>query len=202
MKTLKLHQHIPITLINLALQASIEGNMTVQYANELALTAGLAKERTRKTANMLRAITLNNPIISWINENKDDFKHDFLLSANRSAIIASVLCSGFTIFYDAMLILGKYLHTQDEITSSFLKEKLSETYGSNVNFERAMNTLIRMLVECGLLQRIRPGVFAKAKQTEISDFTRKLYRQSYLIHNPYLSDSDNLETNPYFELIN
>lgn len=202
MKSIKLHQHIPLPLIDLAIQATINGKMTSQYANDLAITAGVAKERTRKTANMIRAISLNSPIVPWMLEHKDEFESNYKLDVNHSAIVTAILCSGFAIFYDAVMILGKYLHADDEITGAFLKTKLSELYGSNGNFDRSMSTITRMLVECGILKRLRPGVYAKGESKEISDFTRHLYRQSFLIHNPYASETDNLETHPYFELIN
>lgn len=201
MKSVKLHQYIPVPLIDIAVTAAIEGAMSTQYANEMALTAGVAKERTRKTANMLRAITLNNPLLPWISEYGDEFKHEFALPDNHSVLVTALLCSSFTLFYDAVVILGKYLHVQDEVSGALLKEQLSVMYGSNVNFTRALNTVTRMLIEIGVLKRVKPGLFARGELGNTSDFTRRLYRRSFLIHNPYEPDDATVECHPFFELI-
>lgn len=200
--SIKLDQHVALPILEQAVCATLDGKMTPEYAHELGLTSGLSKERSRKTGYTIRCATLRNPLMPWIVQHKDKFYQVFKQDSDKAVLIAGILVGAYPVMYNLLTFVGKYLHTEDTVKSSFIKQRLSDIYGSNLNFNRTMNAAFRMLTECGLLRKVNPGVYAKNKLEGISDFTRKLYRQAYLIHNPYLSESDNLETNPYFELIN
>lgn len=200
--SIKLDQYVSLPILERAIEAMINGQMTPQYAHELGLTTGFSKERSRKAGYTLRCVTLQNPVFEWLMNHKAEYSQYIKNSSDKALIIAAILSGGYSVVYNLLQFSGKYLHTEDTVKGLYIKKKLSEIYGSNVNFEKTVQSAFRMLVDCGLLQRVAPGVYKKGDVAEISDFTRQLYRQSFLIHNPYLSESDNLETNPYFELIN
>ena len=111
------------------------------------------------------------------------------------------MCAAYPLFYDIVVLLGKYFHVQDEVPTSLIFSKLSEKYGASVDSTIGFNSAIKMLVEIGLITRPTTGVYNACRMSGLSDFSFSIYKKAFLLNNPNNTENDNVESNPYFEFI-
>ena len=116
-------------------------------------------------------------------------------------IFVSMMCSSYTIFYDAVSIFGKFFHVQEQVSREFLLKKLAEKYGSNRALDVAFDCIVPMLMEAGFISRPKPGIYEMYKQDKYTEFAKTVFKQSFIINNPTFAESDVIESNPYFEFV-
>ena len=66
-----INQRIPISLLEMALLATLEGQGTPEYFAELASTEYQGENRIRKSTYVMGRLTNRNPLMPFLQENKD-----------------------------------------------------------------------------------------------------------------------------------
>ena len=122
--------------------------------------------------------------------------------SDRAIIFTSLINAAYSFGYDAMVVLGKFFHVQDEVSTQLILNKMSSIYASNRSLPNALYCIMPMYIEAGLINRPKTGIYTKVDYEGVSTFTRKLYIKSFLVHNDLIQeeDVDSLE-HPYFEFI-
>lgn len=196
-----INQRIPISLLEMALLATLEGQGTPEYFAELASTEYQGENRIRKSTYVMGRLTNRNPLMPFLQENRDSVIAALRSKSDRPIILAAVINSAYSFGYDLTAILGKYLHVQTHVTTALLSSKLSEKYGSNRSLPNAMNCIIPMLIEAGFFHRPRPGFFEAIHHTGYSSLALDAYKRSFFQHNPMIPLDADVSTNPYFEFL-
>ena len=196
-----INQRIPISLLEMALQATLEGQGTPEYFAELAATEYEGENRIRKSTYVMGRLTNRNPLMPFLLDNKDSVIAALRSKTDRPIILAAVINSAYSFGYDLTAILGKYLHVQSQVTTALLSSKLSEKYGSNRSLPNAMNCIIPMLIEAGFFHRPRPGFFEAIHHSGYSPLALEAYRRSFFEHNPMIPRDADVYTYPYFEFL-
>lgn len=182
--------------------AILDGICTKEYILEIVALETSGKSRAEKVNRTIRRMTVNNPLLPYILEHKDEYVANTKSGMNKSVVYTALMCAAYPLFYDTVALLGKYFHAQDEIETHLIFSKLSEKYGASVDSTIGFNSVVKMLVEVGLIMRPKTGFYRACRMTNISDFTREIYTKAFLQNNPTYSDKDNVKSNSYFEFIN
>ena len=191
-----------ISSLGMVMGAILDGTCTKEYILEIVALETSGKSRAEKVNRTIRRMTVNNPLLPYILEHKDEFVANTKSGVNKTVVYTALMCAAYPLFYDTVALLGKYFHAQDEIETHLIFSKLSEKYGASVDSTIGFNSVIKMLVEAGLIMRPKTGFYRACRMTNISDFTREIYTKAFLQNNPTYSDKDNVMSNSYFEFIN
>lgn len=187
--------------MELIMSAIFDGSCTKEYILELVAQETSGKSRAEKVNRTLRRVTVNNPILPFVLEHKDEFTADLRNKNSRPVVMTALMCAAYPIIYDTMSMLGKYFHAQDEVSMNLISTKLSESYGASVDFSVAYNSTIKMLIEAGMVERPRVGFYTPCRIDKASEFALAMYKKAFLLNNPNYSASDDVESNPFFEFI-
>lgn len=194
-----INQRIPISIVEMALNAAVENTYSTEYAIELASTISDGENRQRKTATILNRLTINNPLFDYIKENKELVFSALKYKDDRAAIISAIICSAYPIGYDVIETMGKYFHAQDIIGAEIIINRMSAKYGSNRSLPNALYSVLPMFIEAGIINRPQTGEYSMNRISPITNIATELYNKSFFINNPDKSIDFIPEDNPYFE---
>ena len=201
-KTVGINQRISIHIIEMALKAALDGYFTPEYAADLAAGEYEGANRINKAKSIIGKLSQRNPLFPFILEHKKEYLSAIKRKSDRALIFASLINAAYGFGYDAMIILGKFFHVQDEVSTKLITSRLSSIYASNRSLPNGLYCIMPMYIEAGLLNRPRIGIYTRNYFENISSFTKKLYIESFIVHNPILEKCDiDLSDHPYFEFI-
>lgn len=201
-KKVGINQRISINVMEMAMKAALEGHFTPEYAADLAAGEYQGENRINKAKSIIGKLTHRNPLFSFIKSNKQEYFTAIKYKGDRTVIFTALINAAYTFGYDAMTILGKYFHVQEEVSTQLLINRLSSIYASNRSLSNALYCVMPMYIEAGLLERQQIGVYTKNDIEVITPFARNLYKKSFFVNNPLLNEDeyDYLEY-PYFEFL-
>lgn len=199
--SIAIETNISLSVLDLALRSVLDGSATPAYFMELARSGCFGKNRAKKSVTLLNRLTTRNKLLPYIEKDRDSIDVMLRSKFDRPLLMAAIMSSAYSIFYDTIAILGKHFHAQDEVGRTLLLKKLCEKYGSNRALFKAYNCVIPMLIDADFIHRDKPGVYTKVRQEKYSDKAAVLYRQAFLLNNPTLNGRDKLDSYPFFEFI-
>lgn len=199
--TVGIEKRVSLGVLELALRSVLDSSASSAYFHELANTECSGTNRVQKVVVLLNRMTINNKLIPFIEEHKDEVLQSLRNKNDRALLFASLMCSSYPIFFDIVSTFGKIFHVQEQVNREYLLKKLAEKYGSNRSLEVAYDCIIPMLLEVGFIDKPKKCVYQMIKQEKYSDFAYSIYKQSFMLNNPTFSNSDNIESYPYFEFL-
>lgn len=201
-KVVGINQRIGINVIEMAMKASLDGIFTHEFAADLASGEYQGANRINKARSIIGKLTQRNPLFSYINEHQKDYFAAMKYSGDRAIIITALINSAYSFGYDAMVILGKFLHVQDSVSSSLIINRMSSIYASNRSLPNGLYCIMPMYLEAGIINRSKVGIYTKNELEIVTPFARDLYKKSFFINNPVLVAGDcDYSEHPYFEFI-
>ena len=99
------------------------------------------------------------------NSNNSSFLQ--LQSSERKAIIFLLLVEGYPFIFDLVNILTRTLRVQPSVNSAYISSQLASLYGSNRAVFNAMNAALPMLIELGVYQRLKIGLYSLGSAFEV-----------------------------------
>ena len=78
----------------------------------------------------------------------------------RKVILMALLACTYPVAYDLMVILGSGFKVQPKINRAWINQKMAALYGSNRTLDIALDALLPMLIELGVMQREKTGIYA------------------------------------------
>lgn len=199
--TIGINQRIPISVVTLALEATLRGEACNDYFMQLAGTAYAGENRRKKTVQVINHLTTRNPLLPYMQENSDKMLPTLRSTADRPLLMTALLTAAYGFAYDAVATIGKYFHIQEEVSNKLIVEKMASKYGANRSLSNALYSVLPMLIEAGLLTRPRVGIYKAVRQPNASEFTRELYHQAWSLHNPSYAVSNAAAPHSFFEFI-
>ncbi|MDY3069915.1 MAG: hypothetical protein SOR57_09765 [Parabacteroides sp.] len=201
-KTVGINQRISVRVIEMAMKAALDGNFSSEYAEDLAFGEYEGTNRINKARSIIGKLSVRNPLFNYIEEHKQLFNAAMKHRGDRAIIFTSLINAAYVFGYDAMVILGKFFHVQDEVSSQLIINRMSSIYASNRSLPNGLYCIMPMYIEAGLLNRPKTGIYTRNYFENLSSFTIKLYKQSFIVHNPMIQieDTDSFE-HPYFEFL-
>lgn len=205
-KSIDINQRIPLDTLYVALESHLNGNYSEDYILEQLRLEFKGDNRMNKSLRIVNKIVLRNPLTKFIEENKEQLKQAIKKRHDRNIILISMLNSSFSFSFDTLQLLCKYLTVQDLVNRETIKKSLANIYGGNRATENAIDSVIPMFIEAGLITRPKLGVYQKnldfhitttvGKEIFIESFkTNKTLDgiQEYQLRDPYFLFFKNFE---------
>jgi hypothetical protein len=200
-KKVGFNRRVSINVMEMAMNAAIEGTYTPELAAELAMGMHQGENSVGKAKVSIGRLTAKNPLLEYVKEHKQEYYAAIKHKGDRALVFAALINATYEFGYDIVAILGKYFHVQEEIVTSLIVNKLSLIYTSNRYMLTALYYAMPMYIEAGLIDRPEAGIYKKKELEIVTTFARDLYIKSFLINNPMFEwDESHLE-HPYFEFV-
>ena len=120
--TIGIEKRISLGVLELALRSVLDGSASSDYFYELANTECTGANRAKKIVAVINRLTIKGKLTPFLKEHKEDVLQALRNKNDRAMIFVSMMCSSYTIFYDAVSIFGKFFHVQEQVSREFLQE--------------------------------------------------------------------------------
>jgi len=201
-KTVGINQRIGINVMEMAIKAALDGIFTPEYAADLAAGEYQGANRINKARSIIEKLTQRNPLYPYIEEHKTEFLSAIKHPGDRAIIYSALINATYGFGYDAMVVLGKFFHVQEQVSTALIVSRMSSMYASNRSLPNGLYCVMPMYIEAGLINRPKTGVYTKNEYEISTSFARELYTKSFFINNPMLKEGDyDYSEHPYFEFL-
>ncbi len=201
-KTVGINQRIGVNVMEMAIKAALDGIFTPEYAADLAAGEYQGANRINKARSIIGKLTQRNPLYPYIEEHKTEFLSAIKHPGDRAIIYSAMINATYGFGYDAMVLLGKFFHVQEQVSTALIVSRMSSMYASNRSLPNGLYCVMPMYIEAGLINRPKTGVYTKNEYEISTSFARELYTKSFFINNPMLKEGDyDYSEHPYFEFI-
>jgi hypothetical protein len=198
-KPIYINQRIPLDTLYAGLESYLNDNYSVDYMVEQLRLEFKGENRIRKSVEIVNKVIFHNPLTSFVSQNKEQIKQAIKKKHDRSIILIALVNSAFPFSYDTLQFLGKYLSVQDLVNRETIKKSLANIYGGNRATDNAIDSVVPMLIEAGLIIRPKPGVYQRnMPMLTTSAITREIYLKSYKTHNALEDIQEYQLRDPYF----
>ena len=201
-KTVGINQRISIPVMEMAMKASLDGVFTPEYAADLAAGEYQGANRIAKARSIIGKLTLRNPLFEYVQEHRQEYFEAIKYPGDKALVFTALINATYMFGYDAMCILGKLFHVQEEVGTAAILSRLSSIYASNRTLPNGLYCIMPMYIEAGLLFRPMVGIYRKNDLDIRTDFARNLYKKSFFVNNPMLDEEYyECDENSYFEFL-
>lgn len=201
-KIVSINQRISINVIEMAMKACLDDIFTAEFAADLASGEYQGANRINKARSIIGKLTQRNPLLDYIKEHRQEYLTSMKYADDRAIIFSALINAAYNFAYDAMVILGKFFHVQDEVSTALIVNRMSSIYASNRSLPNGLYCIMPMYIEAGIICRPKIGIYKKNDIENVTPFARDLYIKSFFINNPMLQESDyDYSEHPYFEFI-
>jgi len=202
-KSIDINQRIPLDTLYAALESYLIGTYSEDYIWEQLILEFKGENRLKKSLRIVNMIILRNPLIDFIEVNKDQIKQAIKKKYDRNVILVALLNSTFTFAFDTLQYLGKFLTVQDLVNRETIKKSLANIYGSNRSTENALDSVVPMFIEAGLIKRPTIGVYQLNSDFQISStVSKQIFIESFKTNNALDGIQEYQLRDPYFLFIN
>lgn len=152
-KTVGINQRIGINVMEMAIKAALDGIFTPEYAADLAAGEYQGANRINKARSIIGKLTQRNPLYPYIEEHKTEFLSAIKHPGDRAIIYSALINATYGFGYDAMLVLGKFFHVQEQVSTALIVSRMSSMYASNRSLPNGLYCVMPMYIEAGLINR-------------------------------------------------
>ena len=201
-KPIDINQRIPLDVLYAALDSHINGTYSEDYILQQLRLEFKGENRLKKSLRIVSKIILRNPLAEFIEENRDQIKQAIKKKHDRNVILIALLNSTFGFSFDTLQFLGKYLSVQDFVNRETIKKSLANIYGGNRATENAIDSVIPMFIDAGLIKRVTLGVYQQnADFNIISQVGKQIFIESFKTNQKIDDIQDYQLRDPYFLFI-
>jgi hypothetical protein len=198
-KTIDINQRIPLHTLYTAFESFLNGRYSDDYILEQLRLDFSGENRLKKSLRIINKIILRSPLNTFIVTNKDSLKQAIKRKGDRDVILVALLNSAFVFSFDTLRLLGKYLTVQDLVNKATIQKALSSVYGGNRATENAINSVVPMFIEAGLIKRPKVAVYERNMSLQITaPVTQQIYIESFKVNNAIDVLQDYQLRDPYF----
>ena len=134
-------------------------------------------------------------------ENAEAVRTALRNKSDRSLVLSAVINSAYNFAYDVTSTMGKYFHVQEQVTTGLVQGKLAAKYGSNRSLPNAMNCVLPMLIEAGVIVRPKVGFYEAIRVEKYTDFGLEVYKRAFVLNNPTMTLDQDFMSYPFFEFV-
>lgn len=111
----------------------------------------------------------NESIINKLSKQLDAGAFVQLSSEERKALVLCLFCNSFPITYDMLIGFAQAFKVQSIVSKEVIIHKIGSAYGSNRAMHIAVTEILPFLIECGIIERIKVGIYATGSKLTISN---------------------------------
>ena len=197
-----INQRIPLDVLEVALQGYLEGNYSNDYIMEQLSVVYNGANRLKKALRIVNKIIVQNPIINFIDEHKEEVKQAIKVTTDRNIILISLLNSAFPFSFDVLKSFAKYFDVQDLINSETVKKNIANVYGGNRATENGIYSVVPMFLEAELFTRPKQGLYEFINPIQVNTkISFQIYEEAYKSVNSINEMLDYMRNEPYFMFV-
>ena len=201
-KPIDINQRIPLDTFYAALESFLNGTYSDAYIMEQLRLEFKGENRLKKSLRIVNKVIVRNPLRAFLEENKDRIRQAIKKKHDRSIILIALLNSSFTFSFDTLQFLGKYLTVQEIVNRETIKKSLASVYGGNRATENAIDSVIPMFIEAGLIKRPTKGVYQRNPDFHISSaVSKQIFIESFKKNTTLEGIQEYQLRDPYFLFI-
>ena len=202
-KPIDINQRIPLDTLYAALDSFLNGTYSDYYIMEQLTLEFKGENRLKKSLRIVNKVILRNPLRAFLEENKDRIKQAIKKKHDRDTILIALLNSSYNFSFDTLQFLGKYLTVQELVNRETIKKSLASVYGGNRATENAIDSVIPMFIEAGLIKRPTKGVYQRNPDFHISSaVSKQIFIESFKKNTTLEGIQEYQLRDPYFLFIN
>ncbi|MBP6412567.1 MAG: hypothetical protein KA450_03905 [Bacteroidia bacterium] len=111
----------------------------------------------------------NKYVLEIISRNLDTSTFYQIGISDRRALICCLFCQSFPIGYDILIVLAQALKVQEIVSKEVIVQKIGAIYGGNRAMHIAITEVMPLLIEFGLIVRVKVGLYTSAKKLTIAN---------------------------------
>jgi hypothetical protein len=202
-KLIDINQRIPLDTLYAAWESYLNGHYSEDYIMEQLRLEFKGENRLKKSLRIVNKIILRNPLLEFIEENKQSIKQAIKKKYDRNLILIALLNSSFAFSFDTLQLLGKYLSVQEVVSTEIIKKALSNKYGGNRATENALYSVMPMFIEAGLIKRPTLGVYQhNADFQNSTSVSKQIFIESFKMNSSLDGIQEYQLRDPYFMFLN
>lgn len=118
----------------------------------------------------------------------------------RKALVNALVACAFPFAYDLMVAIAASLKAQAQISKAAIEQKITAQYGSNRTVKIGVEAVLPMLMELGVILRLKPGIYILSAPTKL---TNPVVAEAYLYADILCSGSksillSDIDNRPWF----
>ena len=94
-----------------------------------------------------------------------------LSNADRKAIALCLFCNSFPITYDILIGFAQTFKVQAVVSKEVIIHKIGSAYGSNRAMHIAITEIVPFIIECGIIERTKVGIYSVGCKLPITSKT-------------------------------
>ena len=114
-------------------------------------------------------ITKNEILLTKLSGIMDAQTFARLAISDRKALLLCLFCNSFPITYDVLIGFAQAFKVQDIVSKEVITHKISSAYGSNRAMHIAVTEILPLLIEFGVIQRVKVGIYSISSKLIITD---------------------------------
>lgn len=174
-KFIGINQRVPLKALNNGIIRLLDTNIiSPEDIKHDILEYTRGKNRAEKASKYAFQILSRPAILPSIRSKFNSESYNLLPSSDQHALILCLTALTFPVIYDLLLFLGSSFKVQKQINRKSINLKMSSLYGSNRTLYIALDALIPMVIELGVIKRTKISIY------EIMD--------NNVIMNPFISE--------------
>lgn len=202
-KSIDINQRIPLDTLYAALESQLNDNYSDEYVLEQLRLEFEGENRIKKALRIVNKIIRRNPLNEFLLANRNEIRNAIKKKSDRDVILIALLNSAFPFSFDVLKTFGKFFAVQEEINRETITKSLSNIYGGNRATENAIDSVVPMFIEAGLINRPKPGVYQQNAKLKITaSVSKQIYIESYKTNNTLDGLMEYQLRTPYFIFIN
>ncbi len=92
-----------------------------------------------------------------------------LAISDRKALLLCLFCNSFPIAYDMLIGFAQAFKVQEIVSKEVITHKIGSAYGSNRAMHIAVTEILPLLIEFGVIQRVKVGIYSISAKLIITD---------------------------------
>ncbi len=198
-KTIDINQRIPLQVLHVALVSHLSGTYNEEYILEQLKLEFNGANRLKKSLRIVKKVMLRNDLMPFLEERREEILQAIKNRYDRNLILVALLNSSFSFSFDTLQLLGKYLMVQDVINRETLKKALANVYGGNRATDNAMDSVLPMFIEAGLIKRSALGIYERNSNFHVAlTISKQVFHESFRINSLSTVNQVYQFRDPYF----
>jgi hypothetical protein len=166
-KYIGINQRIPFEVFSSAITDYLNNN-SVDEARILQHMKEFTKGENRANKAMRYIVNIINRNTEVIDKYRVSTIINGPLQLERKILTLCLICLTYPIAFELIQILAKGFKVQPTLNTQYIILKISAVYGSNRTVRIAIEALIPMLIEIGILKREKMGLYAIDNKLKVS----------------------------------
>ncbi len=176
-KFIGIDQYMPMDVIHQCILDMLHsGELNLDELSQRMSIYNKGENRAKKAAIKIASVvtsknSLNKALIKTFSP--EDYAR--LNTWEKNVIAVCLISVRYPFLYDTLNSFAKLFNLQDTVNRQYIQSTIAALYGSNLTLNHGLEAAIRILIDSGLIIRIKPGLYSKGQVPQICNFVKEAW---------------------------